>query len=194
MIRSLRRPGFTLIEMIIVTIAIAILATIIITTYNGAQAKARDARRMSDLSSIADAITSYRLKYGDSVTYPSCSGGLNTSTSTYGTGWFNESGTASYTTSILSCLTAKNYLQNNPVDPSGCADMSGTSAPGYTCNKTPYAYEKSTCSVNGQTVTILLAKLETQGSTSNLTGANALCDSATWAASPYYMNYMVRVD
>lgn len=192
-----RRAGFTLIELVIAIIVIAILATIVLVNYNAAQAKARDTRRMSNLNSISEAITSYRVKYGNPVT-TSCSGGL---TATPGTGWFNDStdtGSGYSGTTILSCLTAKGYLDNTAVDPSGCSNASGASAPGYTCKGSRYGigYVKLNCvdpSNANQTITVLLAKLEASGSTSNLTGSNALCSSDTWATN-YGYNYMVRVD
>lgn len=191
-----RRSGFTLVEIMISIIVIAILAGIILANYNGTQAKARDAKRMSQLNSLAEAITSYRLKYGDPVT-TSCSGGTSNAWFSSGEGWLNAS-TGSYTSSILSCLNAKGYLDKTYVDPSGCVDTSGTPVSGSSsCGPKGYAYAKSTCvdpSNSNQTITILMAKLEASGSTSNLTGTNALCDSATWAGSPSYLNYMIRVD
>ena len=191
-----RRAGFTIVELIIAIVVIGILATIVVVNYNAVQAKGRDTQRMSQLASISDAITSYRLKYGDPVT-TSCGGGL---TSSPGTGWFNDStdtGSGYSGTTVLSCLTAKGYLNSTFVDPSGCSNASGASAPGYTCKGSRYGigYVKLTCpdpSNANQTVTVLLAKLEVSGSTSNLT-SSPLCGSNTWATN-YSYNYMLRVD
>lgn len=186
-----QRAGFTIVEVVIVIAVIAILAAIVLANYSVAQGKARDTRRVSNLSSISEALTSYRLRFGDSAT-TSCSAGYNNT----GSGWFNATSGAGYTASILSCLTAKGYLDNSFVDPTGCADTSGTAAPGMTCNPKGFAYAKSTCtdpSNSNQTITILMARLEQSGSTANLQGANALCDSATWATN-YGLNYMLRVD
>src|SRR5579884_4306545 len=44
--------GFTLVELLIVIVVIGILALIVITTYSGIQAKARNAKRQSDVSAI----------------------------------------------------------------------------------------------------------------------------------------------
>lgn len=187
--RMKRRAGFTIVELVIVILIIGILATIVLVNYNAAQGKARDTRRMSNLSSIAEAITSYRLKYGDPVS-TSCSAGYNNT----GSGWFNASSGTGYTATILSCLTAKGYLDGSIMDPTNCADTSGTPVSGATCGPKGYAYAKSTCTgSDGQPLTIVMARLEQSGSTANLQGANALCDSATWATN-YGLNYMVRVD
>lgn len=182
------KAGFTIVELIVVITVIAILAAIVITSYNGAQAKSRDAKRISQLTSIAEAITSYRLKYNDQLTSTTCAGGYNGG----GSGWFNYIGT-NYTKDILSCLTDVGYLDKNFVDPFGCGSTGGANAPGYTCSRNGYAYMKSTCTIGSDTVTVLMARLETRGNVSDLQGANALCSSSSYATS-YGMNYMVRVD
>lgn len=183
-----RRAGFTIVELIIAIVVIGILATIVIVNYNAVQAKGRDTQRMSQLASIADAITSYRLKYGDQLTSTTCAGGYNAT----GSGWFNYIGT-SYTKDILSCLTDKGYLDKTFVDPFGCGTTGGSSAPGYTCKRTGYAYMKSTCTVGTQTVTVLMARLEASGNVADLQGSNAVCSSSSYSTS-YGMNYMVRVE
>lgn len=53
--------GFTLVELLIVIVVIAILAAITLVAYNGVQTKAQDARRASDLASIAQAIGVYNV-------------------------------------------------------------------------------------------------------------------------------------
>jgi prepilin-type N-terminal cleavage/methylation domain-containing protein len=54
-----KKNGFTLIELLVVIAIIAILTGIIITGLVGSRAKARDAKRASDLSQIALAIEQY---------------------------------------------------------------------------------------------------------------------------------------
>lgn len=54
------RKGFTLIELLVVIAIIAILSTIGLTLFNGAQQNARDARRKSDIDAIAAALEAKR--------------------------------------------------------------------------------------------------------------------------------------
>lgn len=67
MLKVMHRRGFTLLELLVVMAIIGILAAIGIASYGGVQQKARDARRKSDLASIARALEMYR---GDTGDYP----------------------------------------------------------------------------------------------------------------------------
>ena len=59
MISSNKTKGFTLVELLIVIVVIAILAAISIVAYNGVTNKARDDERASDARSILNAAASY---------------------------------------------------------------------------------------------------------------------------------------
>lgn len=59
--------GFTLIEMLVVMTILGLLATVGLANYQGAQAKARDARRKSDLGQIKTAAETY---FSDHRNYP----------------------------------------------------------------------------------------------------------------------------
>lgn len=61
------RRGFTIVELLIVIVVIAILAAITIVAYNGIQARARDAERQTDIAAMRKAIEAY---YVDHSTYP----------------------------------------------------------------------------------------------------------------------------
>lgn len=51
-----RGQGFTIVELLIVIVVIAILAAITVVAYNGMQQRSRDARRLSDMNAIAKAL------------------------------------------------------------------------------------------------------------------------------------------
>jgi len=58
------RTGFTIIELLVVIVIIGILAAITLVSYNGIQAKARDASVLSDLDTMDALQTNYGLKNG----------------------------------------------------------------------------------------------------------------------------------
>lgn len=60
--------GFTLIELLVVIAIIGILSSVVLASLNTARAKARDARRLSDLKQIQAALAMY---YSDNGAYPS---------------------------------------------------------------------------------------------------------------------------
>lgn len=59
--------GFTIVELLIVIVVIGILAAITIVAYNGVQARANDAARLSKITSIAKAMELY---YAENNRYP----------------------------------------------------------------------------------------------------------------------------
>lgn len=65
------RAGFTLVELLIVIVVIAILASISVVAYNGIQARARDAQRKHDIQTIARALELYYIDHGQ---YPIITG------------------------------------------------------------------------------------------------------------------------
>ncbi|MFA6897297.1 MAG: prepilin-type N-terminal cleavage/methylation domain-containing protein [Patescibacteria group bacterium] len=54
-----QQKGFTLIELLVVISIIGVLSTIAMTSLNGAKAKARDARRKTDMNQISLAMEQY---------------------------------------------------------------------------------------------------------------------------------------
>ena len=99
--------GFTIVELLIVIIVIAILAAISIVAYNSIQGRARDSQRKSDLGSVAKALELYHIDNGG---YPIC--GPTTGTYTPG-------GTRSADI-VQNCLTDElvpTYLSSLPTDP-----------------------------------------------------------------------------
>lgn len=68
MLKALRKQsGFTIIELLIVIAIIGILATLVLTNFQGAQAKGRDTVRKSDINSIYQKLEEY---YNENGGYP----------------------------------------------------------------------------------------------------------------------------
>ena len=63
-----RDQGFTIVELLIVIVVIGILALLVITTYSGIQAKARNAKRGSDIKSLQTQIEAF---FSQNGYYPS---------------------------------------------------------------------------------------------------------------------------
>ncbi len=53
------KRGFTLVELMVVIAILALLATVGITIYSGAQKSARDAKRKADIGSISEALEAH---------------------------------------------------------------------------------------------------------------------------------------
>mgnify|MGYP001606903980 FL=1 len=98
-----KQRAFTLIELLVTIAIIAILSSITIVTFNGQSAKARDARRKSDLANLQQAIEMY---YEDNGAYPTTDGFIDIPSGTLATE-----------------LVGKNYIGNIPYDPQGTQYM-----------------------------------------------------------------------
>jgi prepilin-type N-terminal cleavage/methylation domain-containing protein len=62
-----QNKGFTIVELLIVIVVIGILALLVITTYAGIQAKARNTKRQTDLKSLQTKLEAF---YNDNGYYP----------------------------------------------------------------------------------------------------------------------------
>ncbi|HEX5743951.1 MAG TPA: type II secretion system protein [Candidatus Saccharimonadales bacterium] len=63
-----RNSGFTIVELLIVIVVIGILALLVVTTYSGIQAKARNSKRSSDIATIQTQLEAF---FQNSGYYPS---------------------------------------------------------------------------------------------------------------------------
>jgi prepilin-type N-terminal cleavage/methylation domain-containing protein len=62
-----KSKGFTIVELLIVIVVIAILATLVIVTFEGIQQKARDSKRQTDVDALASHLAAY---YANNGYYP----------------------------------------------------------------------------------------------------------------------------
>ena len=97
-----KNDGFTLIELLVVIAIIGLLASIVLVSLNPARAKARDARRMSDLHNIQLALEMYYDKYGTYRVAGTGSGGC-------GCGWLAYEGGA-YAKAVTRGLQEEGFL------------------------------------------------------------------------------------
>lgn len=66
-LRKRTESGFTIIELLIVIAIIGILATLVLTNFQGAQAKGRDTVRKNDINSVYQKLEEY---YNENGSYP----------------------------------------------------------------------------------------------------------------------------
>ena len=78
------QKGFTLIELLVVISIIGLLASVVLVSLNSARARARDARRISDIHQIQLALESYRTTHG---VYPLSGGGYRAGVSPPNDSW-----------------------------------------------------------------------------------------------------------
>ena len=166
------KPGFTIVELLIVIVVIGILAAIVIVAYNGVQTRARDSQRKSDLSQLAKIISLYSVDNGD---YAEAGCGNGT-----GTGWLHSDydGAAGPYKPINQCLIDSGHMQKPLRDPSGLNNCDN----GADC----HAYLKASCAAG----TFVMANLETLPQ--DATATDGICGYSLWDTN-YGVNYVVRV-
>ena len=95
-----KQKGFTIVELLIVIVVIAILAGITIVAYNGIQTRARDNVRKADLNSLAKAIEAF---YAINGNYP------------MPPGWCTQFSGVPYISAFKTEIAP--FMQNVPLDP-----------------------------------------------------------------------------
>jgi len=166
--RAKKNRGFTIVELLIVIVVIAILAAISIVSYNGIQQRARDTSRKNDVAAIAKALHLYNIDNGNYATSGCGNGG--------GSGWFDY--TYGTNTPTVDCLINGGYLSTRLRDPSGLR----TCGSGTDC----HAYIKMTCSAG----TFIYVNLES--TPLNSTAADGTCNPTY--DSDFGMDYIVKVN
>ncbi len=156
--------GFTIVELLIVIVVIAILAAISVVAYTGVQARARDSQRMQDIKTITKALEMY---YVDNGGYP---GGLCSPSEScaINTGWSN---TNDGSWENLEDALVPEYISELPSDPNPTTGSSPISG-----NTYGYAYfatrsNSNYCGSSNYQAYILVYTLESSPQQNTLNGA-----------------------
>lgn len=102
------RSAFTIVELLIVIVVIAILAAISVVAYTGVQSRAQDSQRLNDMQNIVSALERYKI---DNSRYPAVIlSGMGAQA-----GW--ESSAREADGEFISPLKAYGFAGGTPVDP-----------------------------------------------------------------------------
>lgn len=160
------KKGFTLIELLVVVAIIGILSSVVLASLNTARAKGRDAKRLSEIHQLQNALELY---YNDNGYYPVFCGGSSYS-SIPGPGW--------------STLLSSSYIGSMPIDPSNAVGSYGY----YYCVQYKPNGNCSYTNVPGVSTNYILAtRLENSSATSNS------CPGGFSAWDNGALNYIVGV-
>lgn len=141
------KKGFTIVELLIVIVVIAILAAVSTIAYTNVQAKARDAQRKSDIQTIAKALELYYMDHGQyplsrcgATTTPACPTPKNINSF-----W---SSTSDGSWNVLESALVPEYLPKLPVDPRSTVSSQAGIYGGYQYEYLTYS-ESTGCGVSG---------------------------------------------
>lgn len=173
-----KQKGFTIVELLIVIVVIAILAAITIVAYNGIQQRARDTQRKNDLAQIAKALQLYKV---DNGTHAGAGSGCGSGGA--GSGWYDQDydGATPTLKSIEQCLIDGKYISSQLRDPQASLGCTGV-APTQSCTR----YMKYECGG----LTYLYANLESMPDSA--TDTDAACQTSL--DSLYGMNYFIKAE
>lgn len=143
-----KQRGFTIVELLIVIVVIAILASISIVSFSGVQQRARDATRDQDVALITKALELY---YTENGKYPTGRGSTNINT------WWTTSSDASWQglEASLSPYLGGGSLPKDPQQGAASAMSGGQSYDYYSFNSTA-----NTCGAGAEQGYLLLYKYE----------------------------------
>jgi general secretion pathway protein G len=132
-LKKLKNQGFTIVELLIVIVVIGILATLVITTYNGVQSKARDTKRQTDINAIQGQVEAYNTNAGFYPTLANINSGAWRAVNMKGLDANALQDPQGNAQALVAAPAAKSYAYA-PL-PAGCDD-SATSCTSYTLTAT----------------------------------------------------------
>lgn len=104
--------GFTIVELLIVIVVIAILAAISMVAYNGIQTRAENAKTLSAVSAWAKALQMYKIDKGNYPTIHSCLGDTNTYTDSNNGVCWGDSANPTWKVNAPFLTALQNYMQS----------------------------------------------------------------------------------
>lgn len=156
-IQKQRQPGFTVVELLIVIVILAILAAMVTSAYTGTHEKARDTTRLNDITAIQESLQTYRASKG---TYPVAVDGP------YG-GWDTSADTGK---AFLTNLQQSGYMDNVPKDPTNTGPIGGDLTTGYRYqyyyySDTSYLAGKGCATARGGLAILMIVNMEAKSGT-----------------------------
>ncbi|HYG83882.1 MAG TPA: type II secretion system protein [Verrucomicrobiae bacterium] len=183
-ISTFKAGGFTIIELLIVIVVVAILASLTLVSFRNITAQANDTKRKQDLKTIQTAMLSYFQAEGE---WPKS--GNNCTTNSHGEHFTSARGSAGggnqNGNSMIDCLKKAGYISTDIIDPSGAGSCEIDSD-----HSNCRTYMKGHCMEDGQERVYLFANLETLPHTSTDTD---LCGTVKQWDTKYGMNYTLQV-
>lgn len=127
--------GFTIVELLIVIVVIGILALLVVTTYGGIQAKARNAKRSADMSAVQTQLEAF---FSQNAYYPSLADmnsatWLSTNMKSLDTGALIDPSNATQSKTLVANATgvAKSYAYNVSDSSSASCETTDTNCAQY---------------------------------------------------------------
>jgi prepilin-type N-terminal cleavage/methylation domain-containing protein len=133
-----RDKGFTIVELLIVIVVIGILALLVITTYSGIQAKARNAKRQSDIKAVQTQLEAFysQNSYYPSLTDMNSSAWLATNMKSLDTNALIDPSSPTQSTQLASSPTAKQYSYQVTDSNGNSCEAQDTNCANYTLTAT----------------------------------------------------------
>jgi len=173
----MKNKGFTLIELLVVISIIGLLSSIVFASLNSARAKARDARRISDLDQLRLAQDMYYDSFGQ---YPDVTAGGQ---DCWGA-WQAGNTVNGSSVQFLQPLVTNNFISVTPHESSGIKDAWGSQC--------TYRYMRITnpCTCSG-TYAVLYTALETNSTQQAQSDERPSCFLGCWGEGAAGYDYAI---